>query len=118
MAVEKKIIVDGKEVLFKASAAIPRIYRNKYKRDIFVDLSNLSGKMANSDPEKSSLDGISLGLFEDIAFIMAKHADQSIPDSVDEWLDQFGVFSIYQVLPELLDLWGMNTAQIVESKKK
>lgn len=33
MAVTKTIEVDGKEVQFRASAAIPRLYRNKSKTD-------------------------------------------------------------------------------------
>ena len=34
MALTKTIEIDGKEVTFKASAAIPRIYRVKFNRDI------------------------------------------------------------------------------------
>ena len=41
MAVTKKIEIDGKEVEFKASAAIPRMYRIKFGRDIYKDLSQL-----------------------------------------------------------------------------
>lgn len=41
MAIQKQIVIDEKEVVFKASAAIPRIYRMKYGRDIFKDLSQL-----------------------------------------------------------------------------
>ena len=59
-----------------------------------------------------------LELFEDISYIMAKHADpQGVPDTPDEWLDQFGTFSIYQVLPEIIELWGLNVQTQVESKK-
>ena len=39
------------------------------------------------------------------------------PDTSDEWLDQFGTFSIYQVLPEIIELWGLNVQTQVESKK-
>ena len=39
------------------------------------------------------------------------------PDTPDEWLDQFGTFSIYQVLPEIIELWGLNVQTQVESKK-
>lgn len=49
---------------------------------------------------------------------MAKHADpEGVPDDPDEWLEQFNVFSIYQILPELMKLWGMNLETQVESKK-
>lgn len=54
----------------------------------------------------------SLEMFENIAFIMAKHADPSIPDTPEEWLD-----NIYQVLPQLIELWGLNVKTDVESKK-
>ena len=49
---------------------------------------------------------------------MAKHADPSIPDTPEEWLDNFYTFSIYQVLPQLIELWGLNVKTDVESKKK
>jgi hypothetical protein len=48
---------------------------------------------------------------------MAFHADPSIPKTIDEWLDQFDMFSIYQVLPEILTLWGENLITDVEAKK-
>ena len=41
MSMMKKIEIDGKAVAFKASAAIPRIYRIKFQRDIYKDLSAL-----------------------------------------------------------------------------
>ena len=41
MGITKKIKIDDKEVAFKASAAIPRIYRMKFQRDIYKDLASL-----------------------------------------------------------------------------
>lgn len=38
MSIVRKIEIDGQDVLFKASAAIPRIYRLKFQRDIYKDL--------------------------------------------------------------------------------
>ena len=34
MSMTRKITIDGKEVPFRASAAVPRIYRIKFHRDI------------------------------------------------------------------------------------
>lgn len=60
----------------------------------------------------------SLEMFENIAYIMAKHAEpDKVPDSPEEWLDEFNTFSIYQVLPEIIKLWGLNIQSDVESKK-
>ena len=118
MALTKTIDIDGKQVTFRASAAIPRIYRNRFHRDIYKDLRDLQKGIDGENPEESSLDSFSLELFEDISFIMAKHADpQNVPDSPDEWLDQFGTFSIYQILPQIIELWGLNVQTQVESKK-
>lgn len=117
MGVRRTIDIDGKEVAFKASAAIPRIYRLKFQRDIYKDISLLEKSLGDNSEEESNLDLFSLEMFENIAFIMAKHADPSIPDEVEDWLDEFNTFSIYQVLPQLIELWGMNIKTDAEAKK-
>lgn len=117
MGIIRKIEIDGVEVAFKASAAIPRIYRLKFQRDIYKDIALLEKSIDDSDPENSNLDTFSLEMFENIAYIMAKHADANIPDTVEDWLDQFNTFSIYQVLPQLIELWGLNIKTDAESKK-
>nr|DAW29176.1 MAG TPA: tail assembly chaperone protein [Caudoviricetes sp.] len=117
MGMTRKIEIDGKEVLFKASAAIPRIYRIKFHRDIYKDLSALEKAIDKNSEEGSTLDTFSLEMFENIAYIMAKHADSTIPDTPEEWLDEFNTFSIYQVLPKLIELWGLNVQTNVTAKK-
>ncbi len=117
MCMTKTIEIDGKEVKFRASAAIPRIYRIKFHRDIYKDLDALGKAVGKNSDESSNLDMFSLEMFENIAYIMAKHADPSIPDSPEEWLDNFSTFSIYQILPQLIELWGLNIQTEVESKK-
>ena len=118
MGLKKTVRIDGKDVVFKASAAIPRIYRLKFQRDIYKDLRNLEQAVGNSDEGQSNLDLFSLEMFENIAYIMAKHAEpDKVPDSPEEWLDEFNTFSIYQVLPEIIKLWGLNIQSDVESKK-
>lgn len=117
MSIYKKIEIDGQDVLFKASTAIPRIYRLKFQRDIYKDLRVLEQSIGDGDEEHSKLDVFSLEMFENIAYTMAKHADPQIPNEVEEWLDGFNTFSIYQVLPQLIELWGLNVKTDVEAKK-
>ena len=38
---EKTVKIGDKDVKFRSSATIPRLYRIKFKRDIFKDLSRL-----------------------------------------------------------------------------
>lgn len=113
MAIEKTIQIDGEPVKFKASAAVPRMYRVKFGRDIYSDFMALQ-----KDADSGQMLPESLELFENIAYIMAKHADQSIPDDPDEWLERFNTFSIYEILPQLLELWGLNTETKISAKKK
>ena len=117
MSMKQNIMIDGQEVAFKASAAIPRIYRMRFHRDIYKDLRDLEKGIDKNDPENSNLDLFSLEMFENIAYVMAKHADPSIPDTQEEWLDGFNTFSIYQVLPQIIELWGLNTQTDVQAKK-
>ena len=114
---EKTITVGDKQVKFRSSATIPRLYRIKFKRDIFKDLSKLEASYSKKKNEDGSFAIEDLEIFENVAYIMAYHADHSIPDNIDDWLDQFEMFSIYEVLPEILELWGSNLVPDVASKK-
>ena len=111
MAIQKNITIDGIDVPFKASAAVPRLYRLKFRRDIYQDFAALQKSVGENTEESSALDIESLEVFENISYIMAK------PASPDEWLEQFNTFSIYEILPQLIDLWGLNVETQVKSKK-
>ena len=113
----KTVTIGEQEVTFKSSAAIPRLYRIKFKRDIFKDLNRLEKSYKDRDDGTKELEIEDLEIFENVAYIMAFHADPSIPKTIDEWLDQFDMFSIYQVLPQILELWGDNLVTEVEAKK-
>lgn len=123
----KNIEIDGKDVVFAASAAIPRIYRIQFKRDIFQDMAKIEKSVKKSqDKQKkqvseSDIPIEDLEMFENVAFVMAKHAaqkkGQDFPDNVYDWLDQFNTFSIYTILPEIVKLWNLNQQTQVESKK-
>lgn len=117
---EKTLTVAEKQVTFRASAAIPRLYRIKFGRDIFKDLSKLEKAYKNrtnkENPEEFEIDD--LELFENVAYVMALHGDPAnTPKDIDEWLDNFEMFSIYEILPEILALWGSNMIQTEASKK-
>ena len=114
---EKTIAIGDKQVKFRSSATIPRLYRVKFKRDIFKDLSRLESSYKGKTEDGSSFEIEDLEIFENVAYIMAYHADHSFPATIEEWLDEFEMFSIYEVLPEILELWGMNLQTEIESKK-
>ena len=114
--IQKTVTISGHEVAFRSSATVPRLYRAKFKRDIFKDLSRLEASVKRKSAD-GSFEIEDLEIFENVAYIMAFHADNTIPNSIDEWLDQFEMFSIYEVLPEILELWGQNMITDVNAKK-
>lgn len=114
--IQKTVTISGHEVAFRSSATVPRLYRAKFKRDIFKDLSRLEASVKRKSAD-GSFEIEDLEIFENVAYIMAYHADNTIPNSIDEWLDQFEMFSIYEVLPEILELWGQNLMTDVNAKK-
>ena len=115
---EKTVKIGDTDVKFRSSASVPRLYRIKFGRDIFKDLSKLEkSHKEKAGEEASSMEIEDLEIFENVAYIMAFHADPTIPKTIDEWLEQFEMFSIYEVLPEILELWGTNLIIDVEAKK-
>ena len=87
-----------------------------FKRDIFRDLTQLE-RSYRDKADKGALEITDLEIFENVAYVMAKHADPSIPGTIEEWLDQFEMFSIYEIFPEILELWGSNLFTTVQSPK-
>lgn len=97
-----------------------------------VDMASLYSKvMANIEARKEStedkeaedlikveqLSDLDLTIFENLAFVMAKQAgDKS--ENADEWLDQFDTFDIYEIFPELFDLYMKNSKGMSIPKKK
>ena len=115
--IKREIEICGNKISFRSSATIPRLYRAKFKRDIFKDLSKLEKSYAGNQTEGAEFQIEDLEIFENVAYIMAYHADNSIPATIEEWLDQFDMFSIYEVLPQILELWGDNITTDVQAKK-
>lgn len=125
---EKVVIVGGKEVKMRASALIPRLYRFKFGRDMIRDLTELkkkfekikaqAGNVSEEEQSQEQLSVLDLTIFENTAWLMAKHADKSIPDDPDEWLQEFEMFSIYEVLPQIMELWNLTNMTTAIPKKK
>lgn len=130
----KDIVISGITCHFKSSAAVPKIYRMLFQRDVFKDMSKLSEEIDESEQiekqkkekaekegykyvKSSSLPVSSLEMFENIAYVMHKHGDPSQPNDIVEWLDQFETFDIYETLPEIIDMWQKETHQESVPKK-
>lgn len=139
---DKILWVDGKEVGVRATALTPRLYRHKFGRDIVRDMNQLHSsymaalraqglqKPADDAPDyekqnyqeamrHAELDALDLEIFENIAWIMVRQYDPTAPDTPEAWLDSIdGTFSVYEVLPQILELWQSNQTMTSRPKKK
>ena len=89
-------------------------YRHRFTRDIFEDIL----KMREEYLSGNGFSAKSLEAFEYLSYIMAKQYDNNIPESPEDWLDSFDLFSIMEILPEILDLWVQNEKTTSTAKKK
>lgn len=128
---KREVTICNQPVIFGASALLPKIYRLHFHRDMLADMNRLrkSYQRAQSLPdtatqeerEAAALDEIDLTIFERTAWAMAFHADKDgkVPSDPDEWLESFdGVFSIYEIFPVILELWGLNNKTTSVPAKK
>lgn len=125
---EAVIEIDGREVGFKATALTPRFYRHKIGRDMIADMNSLrraynkAASLPDDATEEERTDAqlkeVDLEIFENVSWIMAKQYEGDFSGSPDEWLDGFSVFSIYQIMPHILNLWNLNNATTSVPKKK
>lgn len=111
---EKVIEHEGKKLKFKATGATPIFYKDKFGGDLLVDLQKVTNNFKDSDTMPPDV----LEKFGRIAYIMNKQGDPEQPDDFIEWLDQFEMFSIIEILPQVLELWGMNAATTSKPKKE
>ena len=127
---KKKVNISGKVYTMKASALMPRIYRFHFGRDLVADMNNLSKSYAKAvetlnndatEEEKrdAQLSVTDLTVFENVAWIMLKLGGEEVGENPEEWLDGLdGVFSVYEALPIILEMWGTSQQTTSVPKKK
>lgn len=120
-------IEEGRSLNFKASAFSPIMYNKLFPgRDFLKDMDCLKEK--NEEDDKS----FSMEHYEHFARVAYTFAYQGLaptprqtkeqeefreqyPDAWD-WIDSFRTFSIYEILPEIMDLWYTNEKKVAQSK--
>lgn len=102
---EKTITIDGKDVRFKSTGATALRYKAQFGKDYFTELLklNILNNLKKKDMSIEEMEKIDFDIFYNIAWVLAKTADKSIPDPLT-WLDEFDTFPIDEILPEIQDL--------------
>lgn len=67
----------------------------------------------------AELEALDTEVLENMAYVMARQADPSVPSTVEEWLDTLdSTMSIYHILPDVMRLWVANEKTSSIPKKK
>jgi hypothetical protein len=112
---EKTILIDGQKVRFKTNGATPLRYKAQFGKDYFKEIFKMLPltQINKKDVNPADLEALDFEVFYNIAWIMAKTADPTIPEPL-EWLEQFDEFPIADIFPELQELM---LASMQSSKK-
>ena len=113
--IEKVLNISGHEVKLKSTAGTLRNYRNNFGRDLLKDVAHLEDKLKKVKTTSEQFEVMDLGMFEEIAWSMAKTADENTKP-IDKWLDDFETFAIIKVLPEIMTLLSENMKTENQSK--
>ena len=127
--IERTILIEGRPWKMRTSALIPKLYRAYFGRDMVADMHKLSKayQKINSLPkdatdeerEAAQFEVVDLEIFENLAWISLKHAGEEVGENPEEWLESLdGVFSIYEILPVLLEMWNKNNKTTSVPRKK
>ena len=113
---EKTIEIDGKQVRFKSTGALPVRYKSQFGRDFFKDLYKMQAAVEvknKKKPTMADIEKLDFDTFYKIIWVLAKTADPKIPQ-MEEWLDSFGEFPMMYVLDEVMEMIESS----IEAKKK
>ena len=127
---EKIIKIDeGRSINFKASAFSPIMYNRLFPgRDFLRDMNTL--KKSHDDGEET-FNMSDYEHFVRIAYTFAYQGLAPTPRPTQEqkefleryqdawdWVDSFDTFSIYEILPEIINLWYKNEKTVAEPKNQ
>lgn len=106
---KKNIMIDGREICFKANALTALIYRREFQKDLFSELGKIDTK---------SMSVNTVQIIYELSYVMAKQGDKSLDLSFDEWLDSFEVFHVEEIGAEILMLWQKSNTGLSSSKNR
>lgn len=111
---DKIVIIGGVEHTLRANALLPRKYRHMFNRDLIADMNKLVKKYKESDGEDFSAE-----VFENLTWLMLKESGEDVGNDPEEWLAGIDdMLEVYQILPDVVSLWGATLQTTSIPKKK
>ncbi len=107
---DRTVTLQGKEMTLRANALLPRKYRYHFGRDIMRDMQSLTGEGESE---------IDMSVFENLAWLMFKTAGEDVGENPEEWLATIDdMFSVYTIIPDVVELWTENNKTTSVPAKK
>ncbi len=127
--IEKEITLEGRKAKLRSSALIPKLYRAYFGHDMVKDmrqlaksykvLKDLPEDATDEERENAQMSVLDLEIFERVSWLMLKHAGEDVKSTPEEWLEDLdGIFSVYEILPVVLELWAANNKTTSVPRKK
>lgn len=110
----KTIMINGEPRKLCANALLPKIYRREFGSDLIGDLKHMEQDYQSSNGSVFDSD-----VFERLTWLMLRSAGEDVGDTPDEWLATIdNVFGLYELLPDVIDLWasGLKTTSVPKKK--
>ena len=112
---EKVLKIGEKEIKIKSASAIIFVYRNNFNEDFMQKLVGMKNKMDTLD-KNHEVEALDFEFAIKVAWCMNKLADDTILP-FDEWLNQFELLELMQIIPEVFSVLTGELQQINTKKK-
>lgn len=112
---QRVINFNGRELTFASNALMPRLYRYHFGKDVMVELKRF-GDAYQKDP-----DSLNYEVLENMAWLMLKlgSGEEVSRETPEAWLATLeSPTAVYELAPELMDLWAASQKTTAVPKKK
>lgn len=112
---QRAINCEGHELTFASNALMPRLYRFHFGKDVMMELKKFS------DAYKKDPENLNYEVLENMAWLMLKlgSGDEVARETPEAWLATLeSPTAVYELAPELMDLWAASQKTTAIPKKK
>jgi len=110
---KKNVTLCGKACTLENNALLPRRYRNQFGRDLIIDMKTMV------DAYQKDKANFNAEVLENITWLMLKEAGEQVGENPEEWLAGLDdAFAVYEVIGDVVDLWGKGRETTSRPKKK
>lgn len=108
----KIIEIDGKQHTITSNALLPKKYRHQFNRDLIADMKALTDSYSKTGDFDETV-------LARLTWLMLRESGEDVGETPDEWLGSLEtVFGLYEILPDVVELWVRGTHTTSKPKKK